>query len=274
MVSRIGSAAVGLPLLVLAIWAGSIWFAMLVAVAAAIGALEISHMSRRRGRRPMAAAAAAWAVALVATAHFVASGSNEEAVLPALAFTGIVVAVGGVVSWAWILRHSNRGLGLADWGITAGAALYPGWLLSHGPLLRALVDGREWVFLVVFVTFASDTAAFFGGRMFGRHPLASNISPGKTQEGAVAGLAAAAGMSAALAVLLDLDITVPAALVLGALMGVAGQLGDLAESRLKRAANVKDSGRLIPGHGGLLDRVDSIVFNLPLVYYFVVWVIQ
>ena len=150
-------------------------------------------------------------------------------------------------------------------------AAYVGGLLFYAPLLRGLEQGLEWVALLLVITFATDTCAFFGGKALGRHRLAPSISPGKTVEGAGGGLAGAMGASALAAWALGLDVATPAAVALGAAAGVAGQLGDLAESRMKRIAGVKDSGSLFPGHGGMLDRVDSIVFNLPVVYYFVLW---
>ena len=274
MTSRVATAAVGLPLLALVIWAGPPWFSFLVAVAAAIGALELCHMARQRGRRPMALVAAVWAVALVGGAHFVASDSTDEAALPALAVTLAIVAGGALVSLIWMLLRSGHEVGLGDWAVTAGAALYIGGLLSYAPLIWGLGEGREWVFLAVGVIFAADTAAFATGKSVGRRPMAPTVSPGKTWEGSLGGLLGAVAACVAFTALLDLGVAVALAVVLGALMAVVGQLGDLAQSRLKRAAGVKDSGWLVPGHGGLLDRLDSIVFNLPLVYYFVMWVIQ
>ena len=128
--------------------------------------------------------------------------------------------------------------------------------------------------LLVLVTFTTDTSAFLVGRLAGKTPLAPSISPGKTREGAGGGLAGAVIASVALSSIMGLAASVLSSLLLGLLMGVAGQLGDLAESRIKRWADTKDSGRLIPGHGGVLDRLDSIVFNLVLVYYFVIWTVQ
>jgi len=274
MNSRIASAVVGLPLLALLIWVGPPWFSLLVAMAAAIGARELCHMAGQRGRRPMALVAAMWAVALVAGAHFLASDSSGAATLPALVVTGAIAVTGALISIVWLLWRSRHGLDLADWALTAGAALYIGGLLSYAPLIRGLDQGREWTFLLVGVTFVADPSAFVAGRSFGRRLLAPKISPGKTWEGAVGGLLGAVVASLVLTFVFSLDTTLVQALALGALMGGAGQLGDLAESRLKRAAGVKDSGWLIPGHGGLLDRLDSIVFNLALVYYFVIWVVQ
>ena len=274
MNSRIASAVVGLPLLALLIWVGPPWFSLLVALAAAIGALELCQMAGQKGRRPMALVAAMWAVALVTGAHFVVSGSAGTAALPALAVTGAIAAFGAVASLVWLLWRTRHGLGLADWALTAGAALYIGGLLSYAPLLRGLDRGRGWTFLLVSVTFVADTSALVTGKSLGRRPLAPKVSPGKTWEGAAGGLLGAVVASLVLTSAFGLDTALVQALALGALMGGAGQLGDLAESRLKRAAGVKDSGWLIPGHGGLLDRLDSIVLNLALVYYFVIWVVQ
>jgi phosphatidate cytidylyltransferase len=185
-----------------------------------------------------------------------------------------VAAVGTLALVAALLWSLRSAPSLGDWGATAGAAVLAGGLLAYGPLLRGLDQGREWVFLVVFVTFAADTSAFFVGRAIGNRPLAPKTSPGKTWEGAVGGLLGAMGAGVALTQVLGLDMTVAAALALGALMGVVGQLGDLGESWIKRAAGIKDSGWLIPGHGGVLDRLDSIVFNLVLVYHFTIWATQ
>ena len=107
-------------------------------------------------------------------------------------------------------------------------------------------------------------------RQCGKRPLAPTVSPGKTWEGAIGGFLAAVLAALAAAWALEIDVSVPVIVALGALMGVVGQAGDLFESKLKRLADVKESGRLLPGHGGVLDRLDSIVFNLALLYYFVI----
>jgi len=151
-------------------------------------------------------------------------------------------------------------------------ALYLGVMLGHLMPLRALDRGADAVLFVVTVTWMVDSAAYFGGRRFGRHPLASTISPRKTIEGAVAGLAG--GIVTALVVRGWWTPALSPAESLGAglLLGCAGQLGDLAESMFKRRAGIKDSGGWIPGHGGLLDKVDSLVFTAPTFYYYLLWV--
>ena len=148
-------------------------------------------------------------------------------------------------------------------------------LLGYMVAVRGLDDGRNWVYFTFFVTFASDTSAFFAGRALGRNKLAPDISPAKTREGAIGGVIGAVLVS--LLFLLPTPLQLPFnwihAIILGLLVSVFGQLGDLVESLLKRNAGVKDSGRLLPGHGGLLDRMDSVVFAGVVVYYYVVWVI-
>jgi phosphatidate cytidylyltransferase len=150
--------------------------------------------------------------------------------------------------------------------------LYLGLMLGHLVWLRALDRGADAVLFVVAVTWMVDSAAYFGGRRLGRHPLAPTTSPKKTVEGAVAGVAG--GLATALVAhwwWFPL-LTVAESAGVGLLLGCVGQLGDLAESMLKRRAGVKDSGGWIPAHGGLLDKVDSLVFTAPTFYYYLVWV--
>ncbi len=272
MSTRVATAAVAIPLLVLAAWAGNLWFLALAAAAAAVGSLEVSAMARRRGHKPAATLAQAWSVAFVVAAYVASTGGDAPA--EAAALLAVVALVGQAVVMPSALWRSTPSRAVATWAVTAGAALYPGLLLAYAPLLRALDDGFLWVLLLLGTVFAADTAAYFAGRLLGRRRMAPRISPGKTWEGTAAGLAAAAASCAIIAAALDLPLSLPLAAALGAVLGVAAILGDLAESALKRACGVKDSGALVPGHGGVLDRLDSIVFNLPLMYHLIVWTVQ
>jgi phosphatidate cytidylyltransferase len=153
-----------------------------------------------------------------------------------------------------------------------------GWLLSYLVALRNidpvnLEVGRNWVFFALFTNFGSDTAAFFVGRTWGKHHLARSISPGKTWEGTVAGAFGAIIVSLGLVTLFSLPLSYGQAILLGLLVSIFGQLGDLVESLLKRNMGVKESGKLMPGHGGLLDRMDSVVFAGVVVYYYVLFTI-
>jgi phosphatidate cytidylyltransferase len=177
------------------------------------------------------------------------------------------------------LPASRRERLVFSWGWTLAGILYMGWMLSHYVTLRELDHGRELVLLVLFSTFACDTVAFLVGRTWGRHLMAPAISPKKTWEGAVAGFVAAIAAALALRSLLNLgDWELPLSyvqtVVLGCLIGLFAQIGDLLESLIKRRAGAKDSGRLMPGHGGILDRVDSLVFTGAIVYYYVIWVVD
>jgi phosphatidate cytidylyltransferase len=135
-------------------------------------------------------------------------------------------------------------------------------------LLRSAAGGATWVFLLCAVIFAGDTAALYAGTLWGRHKLCPAISPGKTVEGALAGLAANLAVGAAGKALFLPEIGWGAALLFAAAAGLAGQVGDLFESELKRASNVKDSGGILPGHGGVLDRIDALLFAAPVAFLF------
>ena len=274
MASRTASAAIALPVLFLVVWIGSPWFSILVGVSAAIGALEMSNIVRRWGDRPVGPVSAAISGGLVAGAHFLAVGSLSDSNLLPIFTVVVLLAVLGLL---WRASSKSRTPG---WVSTAGVVFYSGGLLFHAPLLRALENGREWVLFLLFVTFVSDTCAFLVGRFVGKTPLAPRVSPSKTWEGSAGGLVGALGASvAAVGVadfvgFLEIDLGWGYALTLGMIIGVVGQLGDLVVSRFKRRAEVKDSGWLMPGHGGVLDRVDSIVLSLVVVYYFVQWGIE
>ena len=153
--------------------------------------------------------------------------------------------------------------------VTLLAVMYVGWLLGFGILLHHTSPlGDELVLFVVGVTWVGETAAYVVGSTLGRHKLASIISPRKTVEGAIAQVVASIGTGAALGAWLLPACGSILAVGAGALLGVIGQFGDLAESAIKRSVGTKDTGRLIPGHGGVLDRIDSLLFNLPAFYYF------
>lgn len=137
--------------------------------------------------------------------------------------------------------------------------VYIGGLLGCLGLLRAQPDGSEWCFFVLFITWANDMGAYFGGRAFGKRKLAPAISPGKSWEGALFGLGAGVVTGACLSSCIGLAITGGA--LAGALLAALAQIGDLVESKLKRHCRVKDSGKAIPGHGGFLDRFDSLLFT-------------
>jgi phosphatidate cytidylyltransferase len=148
--------------------------------------------------------------------------------------------------------------------------VYVGWFLGHALALYRRPDGGGLVLFLVAVTWIGESAAYVVGSVLGRHKLAPLVSPNKTLEGALAQLAASVAAAAVFGEWLLPDWSLARALPAGVILGVVGQLGDLAESAIKRSAGVKDASGLIPGHGGVLDRVDGLLFNSPALYYYVV----
>ncbi len=254
---RLLSAAVGLPLLILAVWAGTPLVASLAGLAALLGLAEFYGLTSRAGARPWALGGIAWAAAVI-TAAAVDGGRPTAILFGAGAGTTLAVML--------VARRPLRSR-LASWSVTLAGAVYVGLPLAYAVLLRRGTDGPEWLLLALLATFATDTGAYVVGRLLGRHPMAPSISPGKTWEGAVGGLLGGMGTAVALVALLEPPFVVWAAVALGGGIGLASQVGDLIESRLKRWAGAKEAGWVVPGHGGIMDRLDSLVFVFPLVYY-------
>jgi len=257
---RLASAAVAIPLIILLIWTGDRWYTGVVAAILFFATLEFQAA---RGSRLSALAflGAALSAGLVVAAH-----ARGEWLIWAV--TGVAV-----LPLLWALLAYPTEDAVVEWLWAVGAVLYLGWLGCHLVLLRDIGDGRDWVYLAIFSTFATDTGAYFAGRAVGRTPLAPAISPGKTVEGGVGGMVC--GVAAVLLFNYLLGLRVEAALIipLAVLLPIAAQTGDLIESKLKRSMQVKDASRLIPGHGGLMDRLDSVLLTVVVVYYFLKWVI-
>ena len=271
MSTRLASAAIGLPILLGAVWFGSFWFAGIVFVAAAIAVLELTRLSRLWGDNFHPAFPLILTLLMLVPGLSRALGRSPEGSALFLDIAAIVLCpLAG-----WVLG-SSRKLRMFDSlpVMILRIGIYLGLSLYFALQIRFLEDGREWTLLLLLVVFATDTSAYLVGRAIGRTPLAPTISPNKTREGAVAGLIGAVVASVLANNLLGLDAIMWEAAALGVIIGVLGQLGDLAESRLKRKAEVKDSGWLIPGHGGILDRLDSILFALPATHLFIIWEVQ
>jgi len=151
---------------------------------------------------------------------------------------------------------------------TLFTAVYVGWLLGYAIWLQHRADGPMLVIFLVGVTWIGETAAYLVGSSMGRHPLAPVLSPKKTLEGAAAQVVASVAAGLGLGAWLVPGCSLVGAAGAGALLGVVGQVGDLAESAIKRSLGTKDAGELIPGHGGMLDRIDGLLFNAPALYFY------
>ena len=256
---RIITALWGIPLLIAAIWFDQPlpWFTIIVAIWGLLAVLEFYKLINITKMLPLTYFGLIWTLLFIISPHF-----NYDLVIPILLTSAVVLPL------FWLLRHSQKDGAFTGWAWTMAGILYIGWLLSYFIALRGLDSGREWVFLAMFATFGSDTAAFFIGRALGKHHLAPRISPGKTWEGAVGGVFGSIIVSLFLVHFFSLPLGYGWTILLGLLVSILGQLGDLVESLLKRNMGVKDSGKLIPGHGGFLDRIDSVVIAGIVVYYF------
>jgi phosphatidate cytidylyltransferase len=271
--TRVAVAAAGIPLAVGAVYLGGWALGLLLAGVAALAARELYSMAELKGARPLVWPGAAGAAGFVLVALLFGDSSPQPAGVGvyAAAFTLLVAA-------AAIWTRGVEGQPLLSTAVTVFGAVYTGGLLSYGVLLRHLpavtgpLHGTVLLFAPVLLTWSSDTFAYFVGRAFGRHKLIPKVSPGKTVEGAVGAVVGTIVVAVAYAQLLQqfpgLSMGVPMAALFGLVISVAAQVGDLAESLLKRDAGVKDSGRLLPGHGGALDRFDSLLFTLPIAYLF------
>jgi len=272
---RVISTLWGLPLLVAVVWFDKPlpWFTILVAILGLLAVFEFYKMVA------VSKVPSLTYLGLIWTSLFIISRNSEllsilEPHFNLELLTPLLLTSVMIISLIWLPLRRQKGMTFTSWAWTIVGILYVGWLLSYLVALRGLDSGRNWVFLALFVTFASDTTAFFIGRAWGRHHLAPNISPGKTWEGAIAGACGAIIVS--LLFIIPSPFSLPLsywqAILLGLLVSIFGQLGDLAESLLKRNMGVKDSGKLIPGHGGFLDRIDSVVFAGVVVYYYVIFI--
>lgn len=257
--------AISIPLVPVAIWViylGGPVFAGVIVLMLALGAREYWRMFHAGGARPARPLLMAGAP-LLAAVHWL---GGETGVVFALLLTAALI---------WHLVDFERGAPGAgtDFALTVGGLVYLGWMGSYFVIVRALPEGLWWAVILFGSIWLADSGAYIVGRWLGRHPLAPRLSPKKTWEGFGGGIlggglggaliAAAAGLNAGPHSLVGW----PAGLLLGALVGLVGPLGDLGISMFKRQAGLKDSGQLLAGHGGVLDRVDSWFIAIPFGYY-------
>jgi phosphatidate cytidylyltransferase len=264
---RVLTALVAIPILLYAVWSSQPYLFYVIAAAAVLLAVyEMFHIAELAGAPPFRVVGYAAAAAVVAVA---AAGRPD---LNAVVLVGMTIAL----MMATLGRVADKARILVSAGATALTVLYVAVLGSYIVALRALPEpGRPGQLLTLFfaVIMMSDTGAYYTGRSLGRHKLAPRVSPGKTIEGSIGGLVASTLTAVASRYIFFPTLPLADAIVLGAVMGVLGQAGDLCESLLKRGSNVKDAASILPGHGGFLDRLDSMLPNAPVLYYYYVYVL-
>jgi len=253
--TRLLTAAVLLPIVAVAAWLGHPWLTLLLAAALGGGGYEFARLGVRGNHQiwPLLCAIAPFLLALDAG---YADGR----------YRALLVAV-TLIGWAtWYVLHAHSPTRSEAFALSVLASLYVGFLGAHLVALRQLSQGLAWLALAVVTVWISDSGAYFVGRSVGRRPLAPHLSPKKTWEGVLGGLIT--GILGGMAVASLGGLALRHGAVIGLMVGVLCPFGDLIISMLKRQVQVKDSGALFPGHGGLLDRLDTLLFVAPLTYYY------
>ena len=263
------TAAVLLPILIVSIVVPklALLFVVLVAAAMIVALFEFWLLARKQQIRADAAAGLLSAAALFTVFYFTPPGKLPELLMIQVIL--ILLTVGSLV--AAMLRGAPFDRMITSAGVTVLSVMYIVLLGGHLIALRvgfAPALSKHLLAFFFLVIMGSDAAAYYGGRAFGKHKLAPGISPGKTWEGAVAGMLGSLLLAAAAHYWFFPELPTKLTLGLAALMNVIGVVGDLTESALKRSAGAKDTAKILPGHGGVLDRMDSLLFNAPVIYYF------
>ncbi|HOD34591.1 MAG TPA: phosphatidate cytidylyltransferase [Syntrophales bacterium] len=259
------TAVIAVPILfVLVLYASDLVFALFVTAVSLVGMLEYNRLVFDTPSMPERLLTILFALLLPLAAHF----GNSHVVLGVIAVGVLVSLVGYVLTKARVGNFDLSSPARLLLGV-----LYIPFLLSHIILLRQGEKGINWVFFIIVIAFAGDVAAFYIGRTFGKRKLAPRVSPGKTVEG-IYGLVAGSVLGCVVYQhFVFPQLPVAHAVVMGFMGSLIGQTGDLFESTIKRASGVKDSGEILPGHGGILDRIDCLLFIIPFVYYYKVFVI-
>lgn len=257
LVRRLLSTLILLPLFVWMVVSGPVWlFGVIMVLAGALGQWEFTGMFERAGVRTFRVLGLVGGS--LVTASFALPLSERAA------FTAVLL---GLFTVGLLRPRENRPV----WepvAVTLFGICYVNWLLGYTFWLRDLEAGREWILLLVSVTWLGETAAYLVGSTMGRHKLAPTISPRKTVEGSLAQLVMSVLAALGARATFFPELRLADAVVVGLLLGVVGQAGDLLESAIKRSVGTKDTGQLIPGHGGMLDRVDSLLINTPVLFYY------
>lgn len=258
MKQRVLVAVVLLPPVLYAVWQGGAWWIGLVLIVAALGGYEYFDLLRRGGLQPARWFGLAWLLLLISA--FVV---DTPLSLP-VALTG-----GLILSLVRSLYQVDRPL--LNWAATVAGTVYLGILMGQAMTLRLLPDGLWWLLLALATTWLNDTSAYLIGVSIGRHRIWPRLSPKKSWEGTIGGVLVAAVTGGVVVWLTPLALPFWGGLGLGAMAGVLAFFGDLSVSMIKRQVGAKDSGRLFPGHGGMLDRLDSLLFVVPTISLVAQW---
>jgi len=266
--TRVLSSAVLIPLVAGVTYAGGWILAGVLLIVVVRAAYELFSLMEGAGYRPSLPASAVVMAALLVVARF-----------PGSRLLGMVLAASVIGTLIWQLLRPPEGHPTQSWALTLGVALWLGWLVCHFVLLRDLSPafgmgvGTRWLAMMFLVTWLNDSAAYFVGKAIGRHPCCPYLSPKKTWEGTIGGWLGGVAATALLGLWL-VELPWGHGLALGAMVATVAPFGDLAKSMVKRQMKVKDFSALIPGHGGMFDRIDSLLFVAPVMYYYAVVILH
>ena len=266
-----------LPVTFLVIWTGGWWLTVLITICGVLGGWELANLIANHNYRPVKFICSIWSGGLIVAVHFYLNDSGFIiTVIPVMLSIPVALLVFIFFdmgfkneSLAHKVIHMSNSL-----VVNSLIPLIVGGLLSFALFLNNLQGGRDWIYTIVVVVAATDVSSYIFGSLFGKHKLVPKISPSKTWEGGLAGLTFAIVTSVCLYYLFDLRGNLGLLIGFGGLLYFSALVGDLLESTVKRMVGVKDSGSLIPGHGGILDRMDSILISLFAGYLFVLWTID
>lgn len=263
LVQRLLVAILIIPVAILFAWLGGWYLAVMLAGVLGFAAWEYWHMFTKGGYQPSLIVLAGGTALLVLARQ--ASGFEGS---------DLLISVFVLIAMTVQVAHQEKGLSSSaiDFNITLGGILYLGWLGGYLVSIRNLPEGLWWVLLVVPAAGIADSAAYFAGRAFGKHKISKRVSPNKTWEGYIGGVIGAALGTMLLGALWHMrtpEITYIHGMVIGLVIGAITILGDLGESMLKRGMGVKDASQILPGHGGVMDRIDSWLWAAPIGYYLI-----
>jgi phosphatidate cytidylyltransferase len=265
MTVRIVSALIALPVVVALIQTSVFTFLLLLGFVAAVCLYEFMDMTQA-GDRPITVALTALGLAVVIATAL--GGMSGSAAIPAMSAVVVLVLV------LFLFRTGEMSTVASRASLAITGIGWAGGLLAATGCLRLLPEGEKWLYLACVLAWGSDTGGYFAGRFLGRHKLYEKVSPKKTWEGSVGGVIVATAGALALTRWYGPAIDPMHVAIVAPIASVLGQLGDLAESLLKRSVGVKDSGKIMPGHGGLLDRVDALLFAGPALLAYAVLVLD
>tara|TARA_Y100000996_G_C22551251_1_gene653775 strand:+ start:725 stop:1540 length:816 start_codon:yes stop_codon:yes gene_type:complete len=267
LIPRLISSIVVLPTVIILTWLGEIYFASLIGITVGIATYELSIMLRKRNLIAYPIASGILSSSYILLAYILSIEGNPSIVI------SLIFILLGISSILYLRFKNPTGNKFVQQILSLiMPAFFTSGFLSHAIFIRNYEEGLSWMFILIIIISLNDIGAFIFGKLIGKIPFFPNISPNKTFEGSLSGifLGTLGGLTYKF-LTGDPEISMPTIFMLSIALTIFGQMGDLFESGMKRLSGIKDSGNIIPGHGGVMDRQDSFVFAIPVLYYFIQW---